>query len=182
VTTLLTRSPEQTRRVGAAIASALEPGDVVLLAGPLGAGKTQLAKGIAEGLGVEETVVSPTFTIAREYEGRGEPRMRMLHVDVYRLDQAQEVLDLGLEDLAISATGESPAGEVDAVTVVEWGDAVEGLLPSEQLLVRLELGGHDEPDTSSDNVRVLRFEPLGPTWSRRFAALTAALESLNAGS
>jgi tRNA threonylcarbamoyladenosine biosynthesis protein TsaE len=152
--------------VGAAIASMLEPGDVVLLAGPLGAGKTQFAKGIAEGLGVEETVVSPTFTIAREYVGRGKPGMRMLHVDVYRLDQAQEVLDLGLEDLAISATG-----ELDAVTVVEWGDAVEGLFPAEHLLVRLELGGPDEPDTS----RTLRFEPSGPSWLHRATVLADAL-------
>jgi tRNA threonylcarbamoyladenosine biosynthesis protein TsaE len=149
--------------VGAAIASVLEPGDVVLLAGPLGAGKTQFAKGIAEGLGVAETVVSPTFTIAREYSGaRDGSSFRMLHVDVYRLDQAQEVLDLGLEDLAISATG-----ELDAVTVVEWGDAVEGLFPAEHLLVRLELGGPDEPDTT----RTLRFEPSGPSWSRRATVL-----------
>ena len=169
MTEILARAPEQTRRVGAAIASVLEPGDVVLLAGPLGAGKTQLAKGIAEGLGVAETVVSPTFTIAREYGGRGQPGMRMLHVDVYRLDQAQEVLDLGLEDLAISATGEP-----DAVTVVEWGDAVVGLFPAEHLLVRLELGGADEPDTT----RTLRFEASGPSWAHRATVLVDALAGL----
>lgn len=165
--------------MGAAIASVLVPGDVVLLAGPLGAGKTQLAKGIAEGLGVEETVVSPTFTIAREYSGSRDG-IRLLHVDVYRLDQAQEVLDLGLEDLAISA-----AGELDAVTVVEWGDAVEGLFPAEHLLVRLELGGPDEPDTSSDaisdnisdNIRTLRFEPSGASWSDRAKLVADAVGS-----
>ena len=88
----------------------LERGDVVLLAGDLGAGKTAFAGGSRAGLGVTEAVVSPTFTLAREYEGR----LRMVHVDVYRLDTVHELLDLGLDDLA----------DDDAVTVVEWGDVV----------------------------------------------------------
>ena len=91
------------------------PGDVVVLAGELGAGKTVFAKGIATALGITEPVVSPTFTIVREYDGP----IPLVHVDVYRLDHLQELLDLGLDDLV---------GD-DAVTVVEWGDRVTALLP-----------------------------------------------------
>src|SRR5581483_7751535 len=100
-------TPAATRALGRALAELLEPGDTLLFAGALGAGKTELAKGVAEGLGVREPVVSPTFTIAREYVGR----LHLVHVDVYRLDRMQEVLDLGLEDVPD-----------DAVTIVEWGD------------------------------------------------------------
>jgi tRNA threonylcarbamoyladenosine biosynthesis protein TsaE len=154
---IVSNAPDDTRALGAQLATLLEPSDVVLLAGPLGAGKTELVKGIASGLGVTDTVVSPTFTIAREYAGR----LRLLHVDVYRLDTAQEVVDLGLEDLAADA-GAGP----DAVTVVEWGDAVAGLLPTDHLLVWIDLGEHE-------HTRHLRIEPSGASWARRRASLDA---------
>ncbi|MEX0664042.1 MAG: tRNA (adenosine(37)-N6)-threonylcarbamoyltransferase complex ATPase subunit type 1 TsaE [Acidimicrobiia bacterium] len=160
VGSLVTHAPEETRRIGGVLAALLEPGDVVLLAGTLGAGKTEFAKGIAEGLGIEETVVSPTFTIAREYEGR----LRMLHVDVYRLDHAQELLDLGLEDLAADAG----LSGLEAVTVVEWGDAVEALFPADHLLVALELG-------EAERARTLRFEASGPSWGERAATLAVVV-------
>ncbi len=171
--TLTTQSPSETRAVGRALAGLLQPGDVVLLAGQLGAGKTEFAKGIAEGLGIEETVVSPTFTIVREYSGT-QPMlhpMRMLHVDVYRLDRAQELLDLGLEDLAAD----------EAVTVVEWGDAVAGFLPADHLLVGIELLEIELSDTErsetelseTEHERILRFIVSGPTWSQRAAAVAA---------
>jgi tRNA threonylcarbamoyladenosine biosynthesis protein TsaE len=158
---IVSNAPEDTRSVGAALAELLEPGDVVLLAGALGAGKTELVKGIAAGLGVTETVVSPTFTIAREYAGR----LRLLHVDVYRLDTAQEVVDLGLEDLAADA-GAGP----DAVTVVEWGDAVAALIPTDHLLIWIDLG-------DADDARHVRIEPSGASWGRRRAALDALVGS-----
>lgn len=151
-----THSPDETRAVGRRIAALLGPGDLVLLAGDLGAGKTQLAKGIAEGLGVEEPVVSPTFTIAREYHGR----VPMVHVDVYRLDRAQEVLDLGLDE----------AGE-EVVTVVEWGDVAGGYLPAERLELRLDLApSDDDPDA-----RVLTAATHGSAWQARAGQVEHAL-------
>ena len=160
---LRSRSPEETRAAGRALGAVLEPGDVILLDGQLGAGKTVFAKGIAEGLGVAETVVSPTFTLAREYAGR----VRLVHVDVYRLDRVQEFLDLGLEDLAAD----------DAVTVVEWGDAIAAELPGDRLEVRLVL-----PDESAgadgsapDEERELRLRFAGPVWHRRAGDVRASL-------
>ncbi len=159
---LVTRAPSETRAAGRTLAALLEPGDVVLLAGQLGAGKTELAKGIAEGLGIEDTVVSPTFTIVREYAGRDAQGggIRMLHVDAYRLDHVQELLDLGLEDLAAD----------EAVTVVEWGDAVAGLFPADRVQVNIEM-----PDQTSQDHRILRFTVAGPSWASRAAAVAAAV-------
>lgn len=153
---MLTHSPDETRAVGRRIAALLGPGDLVLLAGDLGAGKTQLAKGIAEGLGVEEPVVSPTFTIAREYHGR----VPMVHVDVYRLDRAQEVLDLGLDE----------AGD-EVVTVVEWGDVAGGYLQAERLEIRLELA----PNVEDPDGRVLTAATHGSAWNARAGQVERAL-------
>jgi len=185
VATLVTHSPVETRRVGSALAVVLEANDVVLLAGPLGAGKTEFTKGIAEGLGITEPVVSPTFTLAREYQGQAEGRdearvqrhgqaqgdgeagLRLLHVDLYRLDRAQEVIDLGLDDLA---------GD-DAVTVVEWGDLAVALFPVDHLEVNLELSPHDELDQD----RIISFTVSGVSWHERQVALAAALAAYSSG-
>jgi tRNA threonylcarbamoyladenosine biosynthesis protein TsaE len=162
---LTTRSPEETRAAGRAVAALLEPGDVLVLDGQLGAGKTVFAKGVADGLGVTETVVSPTFTLAREYQGR----LRLVHVDVYRLDHVQEFLDLGLDDLV---------GD-DAVTLVEWGEAVTAELPADHLEVRLDPdvaatgAGRDDPESDEERALTIRFR--GPTWLRRLDAVRAAL-------
>lgn len=112
-----------TRALGRRLASLLRAGDVVLLAGDLGAGKTVFASGIAEGLGVAEPVVSPSFVLARRYEGL----MGLVHADLYRLGSSAEVDDLDLVEAA-----------VDGVLVVEWGEAAAGCFPEDQLLVRLE--------------------------------------------
>ncbi len=166
--TLVTHSPNETRAIGRELAGILQPGDVVLLAGQLGAGKTEFAKGIAEGLGIEETVVSPTFTIVREYSGIRPvlQEVRMLHVDVYRLDHAQELLDLGLEDLAAD----------EAVTVVEWGDAVAGLLPADHLLVEIGLVESELVD-DTDFDRTMHFTIAGPRWTARADAVAALLDA-----
>src|SRR5438874_13737014 len=125
-----TGSAVETHALARRIGAVLRPGDVVVLGGELGTGKTVFAKGIAVALGVSEPVVSPTFTIVREYDAP----TRLVHVDVYRLDHLQELHDLGFDELL---------GD-DAVTVVEWGDRVRALLPAERLDVYFELGPADD--------------------------------------
>jgi len=112
-----------TRALGRRLASLLRAGDVVLLAGDLGAGKTVFASGIAEGLGVADQVVSPSFVLCRRYEGL----IGVVHADLYRLGSSAEVDDLDLVEAA-----------ADGVLVVEWGEAAAGCFPEDHLLVRLE--------------------------------------------
>ena len=124
-----TENAERTREVGQALASLLQPRDTVVLTGDLGAGKTTLVQGIGRGLGVEDHVASPTFTLVREYSGR----LDVAHVDVYRLERVQDVVDLALDEL----------GGPDRVLLVEWGDAVSDLLPEDRLRVELTTAGID---------------------------------------
>jgi tRNA threonylcarbamoyladenosine biosynthesis protein TsaE len=133
----------ETRAAGRRLASMLGPGDVVLLAGRLGAGKTVLASGIGEGLGVSTPVTSPSFILARRYQGL----MPMVHADLYRIGSSGEIEDL---DLATEAA--------DGVLVVEWGDAAENSFPDDHLLVRLEV--HE------DGTRTVTFIPRG-AWASR---------------
>ena len=147
----------RTRAVGAAIASQLRVGDVVVLTGDLGTGKTVLAQGIAAELGVDEPVVSPTFTLLREYAGR----LPVHHLDVYRLDHVQEAIDLGLEELFD-----------DGVVIVEWGEGVRELLPADRIEVTLSLL---PPDAADDDTRRIDVATLGPRWADRRGALAAAL-------
>jgi tRNA threonylcarbamoyladenosine biosynthesis protein TsaE len=146
----VTRSTDETLELARAVGELLRPGDVVSLVGELGAGKTVFARGVARALGVTELVVSPTFTIVREYEGR----VPLVHVDVYRIDAVQELHDLGFEEVVRD----------DAVTVVEWGDMIDGLLPGDRLDVRLTPG-------AADDERVVEIEGHGHSWSARAAEL-----------
>ncbi len=154
--TLHAAGPEDTRAVGEALASFLQPGDAAALTGELGAGKTTLVQGIARGLGVKTPVLSPTFTLVREYR---DGRLPVYHVDVYRLERVQEVIDLGLED----------AEEDGGVLLVEWGDVVQGLLPQSYLLIELT----SDPETE---VRRLVLTQVGPGWAARWERLEGALE------
>jgi tRNA threonylcarbamoyladenosine biosynthesis protein TsaE len=150
-----TVSAAETRAVGAAIGSCVGPGDVVVLSGDLGTGKTTIAQGIAAGLGVTEPVVSPTFAIVREYEGR----VPVAHVDVYRLDHVQELNDLGFEEIL----------DGTRVVLVEWGDLVAPMLTAEgdRVVIRLR-NVVDDDDARDIDVTVDRFG--------RNASLTARLE------
>jgi tRNA threonylcarbamoyladenosine biosynthesis protein TsaE len=150
---LRAQTADDTRSVGEAFADLLRPRDAVILTGELGAGKTTLVQGIARGLGVTDRVVSPTFTLVREYHGR----LEVAHVDVYRLERIQDVMDLGLEEL----------GDGEAVLLVEWGDAVEEVLPADH--VTIELTGAED-----DDVRRLVFTPGGQTWVERWERLEQA--------
>lgn len=158
---LRTTSPEQTRAIGRAVAAMVEPGDVVVLAGELGSGKTVFAQGLLRALGVEEPVVSPSFALVREYAGR----VPVAHVDVYRLDRVQELIDLALE--------EGPAGR--GLTVVEWGDRVARALGPERLDVRIDRLPVDAADAGDDD-RDVTLVAVGAAWHRRSAALARALD------
>jgi tRNA threonylcarbamoyladenosine biosynthesis protein TsaE len=147
----VTRSTDETLTVAGTIGELLRPGDVVSLAGDLGAGKTVFAQGVARALGVVHPVVSPSFTIVREYEGR----VPVVHVDVYRIGTFQELHDLGFEEVV----------REDAVTLVEWGDVVDGMLPRDRLEVRLAAG-------AADDERVIEIEGHGRSWRARAAELT----------
>ncbi|HJU57763.1 MAG TPA: tRNA (adenosine(37)-N6)-threonylcarbamoyltransferase complex ATPase subunit type 1 TsaE [Actinomycetota bacterium] len=151
------RSPAagDTRAIGAELAALLQPGDVIALTGELGAGKTTFTQGVARGLGFDGPVISPTFTLVREYRGG---RMPVIHADVYRLDRVGDVLDLGLDEIAD-----------DGVLLVEWGDAVEGLLPPAHLVVELTVPGSDEE-------RSVGIAAMGGRWALRWERLERALE------
>jgi tRNA threonylcarbamoyladenosine biosynthesis protein TsaE len=123
---LASNSPAETRRLGERMARRLRPGDVLLLQGELGAGKTCLAQGIGKGLGVGATIKSSAFVLLNEYEGR----LKMYLADLYRLENPAEVADLALEEVA-----------ADGVLVVEWPDRAWEEMPREHLLVRLEWAG-----------------------------------------
>jgi tRNA threonylcarbamoyladenosine biosynthesis protein TsaE len=146
----LTHSTDETLELAGTVGELLRAGDVVSLVGDLGAGKTVFARGVARALGVTEPVVSPSFTIVREYDGR----MPLVHVDVYRIDTVQELYDLGFEELVRD----------DAVTLVEWGDMIDGLLPVDRLDVRLAPG-------DTDDERVVEIEGHGRSWRGRAAEL-----------
>jgi tRNA threonylcarbamoyladenosine biosynthesis protein TsaE len=153
-----TKAAEDTKELAAALAALAKPGDLILLAGDLGSGKTTFAQGFGAGLGVEEPIVSPTFTLVRTYEGR----LTLVHCDVYRLDHLQEVIDLGL------------AEQLDdgGVALIEWGDVAAPSLPADFLEVRLDYG--DSPDT--DDERSVRLRIVGPSWAPRLAAIKSALD------
>jgi tRNA threonylcarbamoyladenosine biosynthesis protein TsaE len=150
-------SPVATRAVGAALAGVLEPGDVVLLSGDLGAGKTTLVQGAAAALGISETVTSPTFTLMRTYvSDRG--GAVLAHVDVWRLEHLQEVRDLGLDELL----------DDGAIALIEWGEAIAPALGRAAAAVRIAAG-------ATDDARTISVEPLGPGAAPRFERLALAL-------
>ena len=151
-----TTGVEQTRALGAAVAALTRAGDLILLAGDMGAGKTAFTQGFARGLGVTDQVVSPTFTLARQYEGT---TLRLNHLDVYRLDHLQEAIDLGLSELIDDDSG---------VTVIEWGDVVIPTLPADFLEIRLAYGFEDDE-------RLFSFHSVGTGWSARRHALDEVL-------
>jgi tRNA threonylcarbamoyladenosine biosynthesis protein TsaE len=146
----VTRSAAETLALAGTVGELLRAGDVVSLVGDLGAGKTVFARGVARALGVTEPVVSPSFTIVREYAGR----VPVVHVDVYRLDTFQELHDLGFEEVVRD----------DAVTLVEWGDVIDGMLPGDRLDVRMAAG-------AADDERVVELVGHGRSWRARAAEL-----------
>lgn len=126
-----TDSPEATQALGRSLGTMLSPGDIVALYGDLGAGKTRIAKGICEAFGIDpETVTSPTFTLINEYRGEG---IDVYHMDAYRLKTLAEFLRLGYEDYFFGG----------GITLIEWPERVEEVLPDETIRLRIEHRGQN---------------------------------------
>lgn len=138
-----TTTPAETLALGRHLAALMAVGDIVLLAGRLGAGKTLFAAGVGEGLGVEEPLTSPSFILARAHEGF----MPVVHADVYRLGSSAEFEDLDLPEQAR-----------DGVLLIEWGDVVARGVPDDHLLVQIEI--------VDESARLFRFTPSG-SWATR---------------
>jgi tRNA threonylcarbamoyladenosine biosynthesis protein TsaE len=150
---LISHSPEQTQELGRHIGELALAGDVFLLTGELGAGKTCLTQGIAWGLDINEYTLSPTFVIMRELYGR----LPLYHMDLYRLDRIEESLDLGLDDYLYSR----------GVCVVEWAEKALSILPTEHLLIKI--------DYLSDTERSFQMKPGG----QRYLEIVAQLKQFS---
>lgn len=150
-----TTDVEATRALAAAIAGLAAPGDVILLSGELGAGKTAFVQGFGAGLGVKEQITSPTFTLAHQYEGA----MTMHHLDVYRLERLAEMDDIGVSELL----------DGGGVVLIEWGDAVAPALPNDYLEVSMRYG-------DADDDRHLQLRCVGGRWSARHRILGEQLQ------
>ena len=149
-------SPDVTREIAVILAQVAQPGDLIILAGDMGAGKTCFAGGFARGLGISDRITSPTFTLVNTYDGR----LRLHHLDVYRLDQLHEALDLGLAELL----------DDGSVTLIEWGDVISPVLPSDYLEIQLDC------DDDDDEKRTMMLVQVGASWASRMPGLTVALE------
>jgi len=172
-----TTSAAATRDLAAALAGVLVPGDLLLLVGDLGSGKTTFTQGLARGLGVTDPVTSPTFTLVRAYRCRPGPVGTLLHADLYRLDRLQDVVDLGIGEMV----------DDQSVAVVEWGDVAADLFGPEVLTVSLAAApsapgplsaGHLAAGSAdaepADAERTVTLTTDG-TWTARRPSLVAAL-------
>lgn len=148
------RDESATRALGGRLAGCLRPGDVLLLEGDLGAGKTTFTQGLAAALGVESGVTSPTFTLMNIYPTTA--GFDLVHVDVYRLEKLSEVVDLALPEML----------EDGAVVLVEWGERARAALPGPRLEVRIE-----RSPTDDETARTVHLVPCGPPWESRRADL-----------
>jgi tRNA threonylcarbamoyladenosine biosynthesis protein TsaE len=161
-----TTSAEQTKDLAAALAKLARAGDLLLLAGDLGAGKTAFTQGYGAALGIDDLITSPTFTLVNTYEGR----LELNHLDVYRLEALGEVLDLGIPEMI----------DDGGVTLIEWGDSVAPALPADYLEIRFsfidpdDLAERDESG-AGDDIRILELVPVGARWAARIRAVATAV-------
>jgi tRNA threonylcarbamoyladenosine biosynthesis protein TsaE len=153
---VVSNSAAQTRSLGSRLGELAAPGDVVLLVGKLGAGKTCFTQGVAKGLGIDEYTASPSFVLVREYQGR----LPLYHIDLYRLDRLEEIVRLGLDDYLYGK----------GVSIVEWADRGLNALPEEHLLIKIEL-----LDVTK---RKLIFEPRGTRYTKMLTKLKTARERI----
>ena len=150
---IISHSPVQTRQLGASIAELCLAGDVILLVGNLGTGKTCLTQGIACGFGIKEYATSPSFMVVRELYGR----LPLYHIDLYRLDRVEEIMDLGLDDYLYG----------DGVCVVEWAEKGLSVLPKEHLLLEIS--------HLSVTERRIELSPSGKRYLKLLAKLKIAI-------
>ena len=146
---IISHSPEETQNLGVRIGELTLPGDILLLVGQLGAGKTCLTQGIAWGLGIKEYAASPSFVLVRELYGR----LPLYHMDLYRLDHLEEIADLGLDDYFYG----------DGASVVEWAEKGVSLLPEEHMLIEISY--------LSDTGRRLEIKPVGQRYEELLTQL-----------
>jgi len=151
----ISKSPEETIKLGEKLGELAQPGDIFLLTGNLGTGKTCLTQGIARGLKSQDYVLSPTFVLMRELNGR----IPLYHIDLYRLDNIAEIADLGLDDYLFGK----------GLSIIEWADKGLAVLPAEHLLVKI--------DYLNDNERRIELIPCG----KRYEKLLAQLKPLMKG-
>ena len=156
--TAKTSSVEETPKLAALLVGIFRPGDVVVLSGDLGAGKTSFTQGLGLAMGIETPITSPTFTLANRYEGE----LVLNHLDVYRLDRFQEVEELGLSELIDS----------NSLTVIEWGDVISSVLSEGFLVIRLRIGENQDS-------RVLDFILTGQKWTEREIDLVGLVSSFS---
>jgi tRNA threonylcarbamoyladenosine biosynthesis protein TsaE len=167
-----------TYAIAAALAVLSRPGDMIVLSGEMGAGKTAFAKGFGAALGVDEPITSPTFTLVHSYDiapGLGNGAKALHHADLYRLDRTAEVADLALDELA----------EYQGIVLVEWGDVVDALF-GDHLVVRLEPDADDDADDDDDadteaagemlvdTSRLIEISASGSLWASRWSRLVDA--------
>jgi tRNA threonylcarbamoyladenosine biosynthesis protein TsaE len=165
------QSLAETRAVAAGLAALVRPGDLIVLSGDMGAGKTAFAKGVGEALGVSEPITSPTYTLVHTYElPRTAPATSLHHADLYRLDHTTEVADLALVELA----------EDDGIVLVEWGDVADALF-GDRLCVHLEVDvENDDVDDDAalsaavDGSRLIEVSATGPSWAGRWSRIVDA--------
>jgi tRNA threonylcarbamoyladenosine biosynthesis protein TsaE len=150
---LISHSPEQTQRLGAHIGKSALPGDILLLVGSLGTGKTCLTQGIARGLDIKEYVLSPSFVIVRELYGR----LPLYHIDLYRLDYIEEIVELGLDEYLFG----------NGICVVEWAEKGLSVLPPEHMMIQISY--------LADTDRGFQFKPSG----KRYLDILAQLKCVS---
>lgn len=150
----MTHSAKETQALAGELAAFARPGDLILLCGDLGAGKTAFAQGFGAALGVQDQITSPTFVIMRNHEGR----IPLVHMDMYRLEHLQEAVDLGLAEIL----------DDGAVALIEWGDMVAPVLPADFLEIRIERGDGDDD-------RRITIRAVGGRWTPRMRAMSEVL-------
>jgi tRNA threonylcarbamoyladenosine biosynthesis protein TsaE len=151
---LISHNLEETRKLGVKLGELAQPGDIYLLTGNLGTGKTSLTQGIAWGLGSTDYALSPTFVLMRELKGR----LTLYHIDLYRLDDIVEISDLGLDDYLYGS----------GLCVIEWAEKGLSVLPAEHLLIKISY--------FSDNERSFEFITHGKRYEKLLAQLKPALK------
>jgi len=148
--TIITKSPEETKKIGKDISRLVKPGDLIAFYGELGTGKTCFIQGVSEGLEVKDYVTSPSFTIINEYQGK----ISVYHFDLFRINNIEEILELGYEEYFYG----------DGLTVIEWANKIEKLLPKDHLKIDIKF--------KDCNKRKISFVPKGDRFNKLLEELT----------